>query len=78
MSCQTFFIHYKDLISYFKAYIITFDVSNKSKNIAHVVPLGLWQMGMMKSYLAALEGLVNLHHQRSAASPDILAYSEGL
>lgn len=35
-------------------------------------------MGMMKSHLAALEGLVNLHHQRSAASPNILAYSERL
>lgn len=35
-------------------------------------------MGMMKSHLAALEALVELRHQRSAASPDILAYSERL
>jgi len=44
--------------------------------MAYVVPVGLWYVGSIKSHLAAWEGLVNLHHQRPAASPDILAYSE--
>lgn len=55
---------------------MAFHASNKTRNIAYMVPVEFWQMGIMKSYLAALEGLVNLHHQRSAASLDILAYSE--
>lgn len=57
---------------------MAFHASNKTRNIAYMVPVEFWQMGIMKSYLAALEGLVNLHHQRSAASLDILAYSEKL
>lgn len=70
-------IHYKDFISYFKAFFMTSDVPDKTKTKAYVVPEGFLYMGTMKSHLAALEGLSNLHHQRSA-SPDSLAYSEKL
>lgn len=56
---------------------MTSDVPDKTKTKAYVVPEGFLYMGTMKSHLAALEGLSNLHHQRSA-SPDSLAYSEKL
>lgn len=70
-------VHYKDSISYFKAFFMASDVSDKIKTKAYVVPEGFLWMGTMKSHLSALERLGNLHHQRSA-SPDILAYSEKL
>lgn len=46
--------------------------------MAYMVPVEFWQVGMMKTYPAALKGLVDLYHQRSAPSLDVLAYSEKL
>lgn len=57
---------------------MAFDASNKTKNMAYMVLVEFWQMGMMKSYPAALKGLVDLCHQRSATSLEFLAYSEKL